>query len=80
MHTGQDSCTFMQGSSSSHVIYCGAARIVVAIGQIYTSVAGPLAVCQSFIAQLAECLRGGTFAWKFPSPEGSEYERSLIKL
>jgi hypothetical protein len=26
-----------------------------------------------------ECLRGGTFDCQLPSPEGSEYEHSLIK-
>ena len=28
----------------------------------------------------SECLRGGTFGWQVPSPVGSEYEHSLIKL
>jgi hypothetical protein len=27
----------------------------------------------------SECLRGGTFDCQLPSPEGSEYEHSLIK-
>jgi hypothetical protein len=32
------------------------------------------------VAINAECLRGGTFEWKFPSPEGSEYEESATDL
>jgi hypothetical protein len=38
-----------------------------------------VSVVHDVVRQRAECLRGGTFDCQLPSPEGSEYEHSLIK-